>query len=61
MIQKMLKQVGLYLFAALWFVISFYPFVFMVNTSLKGRMEFLIKPVWAFPEKFLYTNYLSRD
>jgi len=58
MIKKMLKQVGLYLFAALWFVISFYPFVFMVNTSLKGRMEFLIKPVWAFPEKFLYTNYL---
>lgn len=58
MISKILKQVGLYLLAGIWFLISFYPFVFMVNTSLKGRMEFLIKPVWAFPEKFLYTNYL---
>lgn len=58
MIQRGIKQACLYLFAAVWFVISFYPFIFMINTSLKGRMEFLIKPVWAFPEQFLYTNYV---
>ncbi len=58
MIRRGIKQACLYLFAAVWFVISFYPFIFMINTSLKGRMEFLIKPVWAFPEQFLYTNYV---
>ena len=58
MIRRGIKQACLYLFAAVWFVISFYPFIFMINTSLKGRMEFLIKPVWAFPEQFLCTNYV---
>lgn len=58
MVKKPLQQLGLYVFAGFWFVISFYPFIFMVNTSLKGRMEFLIKPVWARPDKFLYQNFL---
>ena len=59
MLKKGVKTLLLYCFAFLWLVISFYPFIFMVNTSLKGRMEFLMNPVWAAPDRFLYSNYLK--
>lgn len=56
--KKVLQSIVLSIFAFLWLVITFYPFVFMVTSSLKGRMEFLINPVWSLPESFLYTNYI---
>lgn len=55
--KKVFQTIVVTLFALFWLVISFYPFVFMVISSLKGRMEFVIQPKWALPEKFLYTNY----
>ncbi|NLJ75573.1 MAG: carbohydrate ABC transporter permease [Firmicutes bacterium] len=56
--KKVFQTIVVTLFALFWLVISFYPFVFMVMSSLKGRMEFVIQPKWALPEKFLYTNYI---
>lgn len=54
----MVMKVFLFFFALFWLVISFYPFVFMVNTSLKDRMEFLTSPIWKVAKNPLYSNYL---
>lgn len=55
--KRIFKHNGLYIFALFWLVICLYPFVFMMTSSLKGRMEFVISPAWSLPQKFLYTNY----
>lgn len=56
--KRFLQNIIVALFAIFWLVISFYPFVFMVISSFKARMEFVIQPKWALPQEFLYTNYV---
>lgn len=56
--KRILKRLVVLAFALFWLVISFYPFVFMIISSLKARMEFVIQPKWALPQQFLYTNYV---
>lgn len=56
--KRLLKNLVVSAFALFWLVISFYPFIFMINSSFKARMEFVIQPKWAFPKELLYTNYI---
>ncbi|PUU94957.1 carbohydrate ABC transporter permease [Halanaerobium sp.] len=47
------------LLAGIWLLITLYPFIFMLQTSMKTNMEYFTSSVWAFPENISLDNYLT--
>lgn len=43
--------------AIVWFVITVYPFLFLLQNSMKASTEFYRNSVWALPEKMSFINY----
>ncbi len=52
-----LKKVAVYSFLILGAVITLFPFVWMILTSLKSLPETMLMPPQVFPEKLLFSNY----
>lgn len=48
-----------FIFAILWLIVSFLPFVFMVLNSFKDKFEMLVKGVFVLPDTWYPTNYIE--
>ena len=44
--------------AIVWFVITVYPFIFLLQNSMKASTEFYRTSVWSLPESLSLSNYL---
>lgn len=51
-----LRQLPLYVVAILILIVTGFPFLIMVNTSLKSQYEFMTSP-WSLPDVFTLSNY----
>ncbi len=51
------KKVGLYFIAILFLVTNGYPFYFLITTSFKSQMDYMMN-IWSFPDKLFLENYL---
>jgi len=54
-----ITRLAVYILAILWLLIALYPFVFLVQNSLKRLMEFFTGNVWKLPEVFSLVNYIE--
>jgi raffinose/stachyose/melibiose transport system permease protein len=44
--------------ALIWFMITVYPFIFLLQNSMKASTEFYRASVWSLPESASLTNYI---
>ncbi len=59
MMRNLVKKLVLGTLGFLWLIITLYPFIFMVQTSMKTNMEYFTGSVWALPESYSIGNYLE--
>ncbi|MFW6237820.1 MAG: carbohydrate ABC transporter permease [Halanaerobiales bacterium] len=59
MLRSKISRLVKYIFLVFWLVIAGYPFVFMLQSSFKERIEFFTNSVWALPENIIFTNYIN--
>ena len=53
---KVIKKIGLYLISFLFLISTGYPFVFVLITSFKTKLEYLMN-LWKFPAQMYFGNY----
>ena len=53
-----LTKIIIVLLAGIWLVITLYPFIFMLQTSMKTNMEYF-SSVWSLPENINIDNYIE--
>ena len=56
-VRKLLRKTPVYLFLAVFFVISFFPVLFTFMSSFKSNMDILTTGNSIFPTKFVLENY----
>jgi raffinose/stachyose/melibiose transport system permease protein len=54
--KNILNKIGLYFVAILFLIITGYPFVFVLFTSFKSQMEYMVN-VWTIPKKLFLGNF----
>lgn len=54
-----LKRGLVYLPALVWLTVSIYPFLFLVQNSFKGGIEFYMGDVWDLPNRLSFSHYVD--
>ena len=57
-VSRIASKVLVYGLALIWFVITVYPFLFLLQNSMKASTEFYRTSVWSLPESASLTNYV---
>jgi raffinose/stachyose/melibiose transport system permease protein len=53
---KILRKTGLYSVASFFLLINGYPFFFLITTSFKSQMDYMMN-IWSFPKSVYLDNY----
>lgn len=56
---KLTKKFILIILAVFWLIITLYPFLFMLQTSLKSNIEYFSSTVWRLPKSINLENYVA--
>lgn len=58
-IKKYIAKIILGFLGFAWLIITLYPFIFMLQSSIKTNIEYFTGSVWALPKTFSLGNYLT--
>ena len=56
---KILAWTGVIILAIFWTIVAFVPFLFMVITGFKQKLETIMYGAFHLPEKFFPDNYIK--
>ena len=57
--KKRVLKILFYIIGFIWLLITIYPLLFAIQTSLKGSTEFFSKLPWSIPSSLKIQNYVS--